>query len=252
MRYWVEMNQKLYEQRKLLTTLLCVWILFLFVPKVKGIDLPNYTFGVKEGDTNTYRVTIVKELLKDGTMQNDKGGNVFFPYVTIHRGDTIMANITSIINGTLTYQLIHLSKEGQNTTSHNIDYNQPSDITYPLHFHFVSTTNTTLIEELAKTDYRGVLKVNVTTDLISLKYSVSTLPEDESTHYLYESVYNRTTGWATKVYHKYWNKTHTHSECLIEDEALYSEPTRWPSQSLFLSLFLLLAVVIYKKLKSKK
>ncbi|MHA2204214.1 MAG: hypothetical protein ACW991_11045, partial [Candidatus Hodarchaeales archaeon] len=113
----------------------------------------------------------------------------------------------------------------------------------PLHFHFISTTNTTMIEELAKTAYRGVLQVNVTADLISLEYSYSTLPEEESTQYLYESVYNRTTGWAMKVYHKFWNSTHTRSECLIEDEALYSEPTPWPFLSPFLSLFVFFVVV---------
>lgn len=246
------MSQKLYAKRGLVATVLCVWILLLFVPKVKGIDLPNYTFGVKEGDKNTYRVKIMKALMKDGTMQNDKGGYALYPYVTIHTGDTIRANTTSIFNGTLTYQLILFSKEGQKTPSYNIDYNRPSDITFPLEYHFISTTNTTLIEELAKTAYRGRLKVNLTADLIILKHSLSTLPEEESTHSVSESVYNRSTGWAMKVYHKSWNSTHTLYECLIEDEALYSEPSSRPVEAMFPSLFVLLAVVVYKKLKAKK
>ncbi|UCG68098.1 MAG: hypothetical protein JSV09_09725 [Thermoplasmata archaeon] len=246
------MSQKLHLKKEVVATLFCACLLLYFLPEVKGIDLRNYTFGVKVGNTHFYRVSVIQMLLNNGTMQKDNGGYPLLPYHTIHQGDTIMANITGIINGSLTYQLTLFSKDGSNATSRIINYNYPSDILLPLYYHFISTINTTLIEELASTTYRGGLEVNVTADTICLKYAYSTLPKEESTNYLYESVYQKSTGWTIKLYLKWWNDTHTLYECLIEDESQYTEPIPWHSQSLFQLSLILLSAVLYKKSKPKR
>jgi len=214
--------------------------------KVQGADLSNWTFGVEAGDTNPYFFSVVKILEVDGTFKKD-----FFPIysyyfgkeppVSFTEGETFHVSITEIINGSLTYQL---KKDGSNITSGNIFYNLPSDITLPLHYHFISTINKTLINIAIETSYRNILTVEFSNNMIKYRSSLGSA----STESIYEADYDNATGWAKRIYTKCWNETHLIYEYEIVDETLATTSTNISWIPFTILIPLISIIVVFKRL----
>ena len=199
------------------TFLLCLTL--ITYTTVQGADLSNWTFGVEKGDTNAYIISVVNYLDSDGVLRKELQpiysyyfGPATEPTVIFTEGDSLIACITDIINGSLLYELKLLKKDGSNITSSNISYNQPSDITLPLQYHLISSINKTQLNFTVETTYHNLLSVEFSNDLIKLRSSPGNC--------IYEADYDIITGWAKRLYAKCRNETHLIYELEIVDETL--------------------------------
>jgi hypothetical protein len=228
---------------------LAVFVIFLFILSahlvgVQGNYFSGYTFGVQVGDFKRYQVTLLNLLQANGTLRH---GMIYYPYFNyttrIYQGEALLATITNLSNGFLTYQLTLTRKNGLNISSYIIDYNRPSDILMPLFYQFITTTNITLIQEMITVRYRDQASLDVSNDLITLRTEWGTY---NGSKFLFESSYNRTSGWATQLYYKTWNKTHTYVEYQIDEATQTTNGTPWLSFPV-LSLSLLFLTIFYHK-----
>lgn len=229
--------------RKSLTALIIsLCFLSVLLGGVQGDKFSGYTFGVQVGDFNRYQVTSLNLFHANGTLRHAMLYYPFFNYTTrIYQGETLLATITNLSNGFLTYQLTLTRKNGLNISSYIIDYNQPSDVLMPLYYHFISTTNLTLIQEILTISYRDQVSMAVSNNFITLR-----IEWGSGSKYLFESSYNRTSGWATQLYYKSWNKTHTHVEYKIDEATQTTNGIHWLSFPV-LSFSLLLLTIFYHK-----